>query len=74
MVQVKACHLVGTKPLPEPEPMLTHCEVNPWVLTLMKFKSRYKILIHENAFEFLINSSLGFLINSSPPSAAYMRQ
>ena len=27
LVQAKACHLVGTKPLPEP--MLTHCEVDP---------------------------------------------
>ena len=44
-----ACHLFGTKPLPEP--MLTNCQLQSQEQTAVKFKSKYKVFIDENAFD-----------------------
>ena len=42
-----ACRLFGTKPLPEP--MLAYCQLDHWE-NPVKFKSKYKRCIQENAF------------------------
>ena len=52
IIQVVACHLFGTKPLPEP--MLTNCQLDPKEQTSVEFKSKYMIFIHKNAFENVI--------------------
>ena len=44
-----ACRLSGGKL--SPEPMLTFSKFDPQEQTLVKFESKYKIFIHENAFE-----------------------
>ena len=31
--------------------MLAYCQLDPWEQTSVKFESKYKIFIHENAFE-----------------------
>ena len=49
LVQVMACHLFGTKPLPEP--ILTYCQLDPEEQTSVKIESKYKISTEENAFE-----------------------
>ena len=43
-----ACRLLATKPLPEP--VLTHCQLDPEEKKSLKSKSKYKAL-HKNAFE-----------------------
>ena len=47
-----ACHLFGTKPLPEPK--LTYCQLDPYEQTSMKFKSKYKLFIQENTSEYVV--------------------
>ena len=49
LVQVMACRLFGAKPLPEP--MLTHCQLDPEEQTSVEFKSKYKAFHYENAFK-----------------------
>ena len=49
MVQVMTCRLYGSKPLPEP--MLLYCQLDHWEQTSVKYKSKYKAFIQENAFE-----------------------
>ena len=39
LVQVMACCLGGTKPLPEP--MMTYCQFDPWEQTLVKYESNH---------------------------------
>ena len=40
LVQVMACRLFGTKPLPEP--MLTYCQLDPWEQNSLKFELKYE--------------------------------
>ena len=49
LLQVMACHLFGTKPLPEP--MTTYCQLDLKEQTSVKLESKYKSFIHENVFE-----------------------
>ena len=50
LIQVMACRLFGTKPLPEP--MLTYCHLDPQEHTPVDFRTTYKkIFIQENAYE-----------------------
>ena len=49
-VQVMACRLFGTKPLPDP--MLTSCQLDPYEQTSVKFGSNSKLFIH--AFENIV--------------------
>ena len=49
LVQVMACRLFGTKPLPEP--MLADCQLDAQEQTSVKFESKYKLFIDENAFQ-----------------------
>ena len=44
-----ACRLFGAKPLSKP--MLGYCQLDPLEQTSVKFESKYKTFIHENAFE-----------------------
>ena len=39
LVQVMACHLFGTKPLPEP--MLAYCQLDSWKQISVKFESKF---------------------------------
>ena len=48
-VQVMACRLLGAKPLLEP--MLPDCQLDPYEQKSVKFESKYKDFIHENADE-----------------------
>ena len=52
LVKVMAFCLFGTKPLLEP--MLTYCQLGPKDQTSVKFKLKYKIFIHKDAFENVI--------------------
>ena len=45
LVQIMACRLIGTKPLPEP--MLTFCLLDPQEQTSVKFKSKFKHFIQK---------------------------
>ena len=50
LVQVMACRLFGTKPLPKP--MLAYCKFDSWQQTSVTFEAKYKKpFIHENAFK-----------------------
>ena len=49
LVQILACRLFGAKPLSEP--VLEYCEFDPWEQTSVKFYSKFKNFIEENAFE-----------------------
>ena len=49
LLQVMACCLFGAKPLPEP--MMTHCQLDPWEQISVKFVSKCKNFIQENASE-----------------------
>ena len=48
LVQVKACHLFGTKPLPEPT--LTYCQLGHQEKNSKKFEIKYKKIIFQNSF------------------------
>ena len=48
-LQVMPASLFGAKPLPEP--MLNYCQLDPSEETPVKFDSKYKTFIYENAFE-----------------------
>ena len=54
-----ACRLLGVKPLSKP--MLRYCQLDPQVLTSVKFESKYKIFIHENAFENIVSEMAAIL-------------
>ena len=43
-----ACRIFGAKPLSQP--MLGYCQLGSQEQTLVKFQSKYKNSIHENAF------------------------
>ena len=49
LIQVMACRLFSTKPLPEP--MLTFSQLDPLEQSSVKFESKHKIFIDQNAFE-----------------------
>ena len=49
LVQIMACRLDGTKPLPEP--MLTYCQLEPKEHISVKFYLKFKYLYSRNAFE-----------------------
>ena len=51
LVQLKACHRFGTKPLPEA--MLTYCQLDPLKnrMLLCNFNQHWLILFPENVFE-----------------------
>ena len=49
LVQIMACRLDGTKPLPEP--MLTYCQLEPKEHLSVKFYLKFKYLYSRNAFE-----------------------
>ena len=51
LVQLKACHRFGTKPLPET--MLTYCQLDPLKnrMLLCNFNQHWLILFPENVFE-----------------------
>ena len=49
LVQIMACRLFGAKP--SSKPVLGYCQFDPEEQTLVKFKSKYEIFVHENAFE-----------------------
>ena len=49
LVQVMACRLFGTKPLPEP--MLNYYQFNPQQQTSAKLEPKYILFIDENALE-----------------------
>ena len=49
LVQTMICCLFSAKPLSEP--VLEYCLVDPWEQTSVKFYSKLKIFIQENAFE-----------------------
>ena len=44
-----ACRLLDSKPLPEP--VITHCQLDPLEEIFVKFESNTKILTQQNAFE-----------------------
>ena len=44
-----AFRLFGAKPIPEPT--VCYGQLDHWEQTLVKFESKYKIFIHENALE-----------------------
>ena len=52
LVQIMACRLFGAKPLSKR--MLGYCQLNPLKLTSVKFESKYKLFIHENARESVV--------------------
>ena len=76
LVQVMACHLWGTKPLPEYW-LITNW--NLWNKLNWNLDQNIKIFIQENAMKYVIHIMSVILprpqrVNSSPPSAANMRQ
>ena len=48
LVQIMACRLFATKPLPEV--MLAYWQPDSWEHTAVKFVSKYKLFFHENAY------------------------
>ena len=65
--QVMACHLYGTKPLPEP--VLIYCQLDPWQQTPVTFKLKYKLFvliryIWKHQLENIVYRVLAFLFRS----------
>ena len=52
LAQIMACCLFCVKPLPEPT--LAYCQLDPQEQTSVKFSSKYKLSIHENASEKIV--------------------
>ena len=52
LVQIMACRLCGTKPLPKPMP--GYCQLDPKEQTSVKLLSKFKHFIHENASENIV--------------------
>ena len=46
LVQIMACCLFSTKPLSKP--MLSHCQLDPWEQTSVKFQSKYNTFYSRN--------------------------
>ena len=54
-----ACRLIGAKPLSEP--MQPYYQLDPKEQTSVKFESKYKLFIQENAFEGVVREMAAIL-------------
>ena len=52
LVQIMAYRLFDAKPSSKPK--LGYCQLGPWEQTSVKFCSKYKTFIHENASENIV--------------------
>ena len=59
LLQIMAYRLFGANPLPTP--MLGYCQLDPWEQPSVKYQSKYKIFIHENAFENIVCDTAAIL-------------
>ena len=77
LVQIMACRLFGTKPLPKP--VLGYCQLYPYQQTSLNFNQKIKLFIHKNASENIICEMAAILstkrwVNSPGPGDTYMIQ
>ena len=71
LVQIMVCHLFCAKPLSEP--MLEHCQLDPWEQIAMKSSLKFKHFHSKNAFENVICKLVAILSRPECVNSYYFR-